>query len=91
MAGTELIICPACGKDIGSLRQVFVYLTKIKKEKIIESKYKDIDPHNYDITVDVTDYKDILDFLNVNHICCRTHMLSTAKLQDLYLSFPISR
>ena len=54
-------------------------------------KYKDIDPHNYDITVDVTDYKDILDFLNVNHICCRTHMLSTAKLQDLYLSFPISR
>ena len=91
MAGTELIICPSCGKDIGSLNPAFVYLTKIKKEKIIEKRYKDLDPHNYDITIDVTDYKDILDFLNISHICCRSHMLSTARLSDLYHSFPIPR
>ena len=90
MAGTSLIIC-SCGKDIASYDDSFNFLTEIKKKKIIEKKYKNINPSVYNMVPDMTDYEDILNFLKFPNICCRLHKLTTASLSDLSHSFPIHR
>lgn len=80
MAGLELILCPECGKDLSSLEQAYEYLTIIKKEKHVD----DTDPRVLQILKSNINYKDILDFLGLDKICCRSHKISEAKIKHLY-------
>jgi len=86
MAGIELMICPSCGKDLGSLEPAYVYLTELKKKWALK-KQENLDTQVYDIISDITDYEDILNSLNIERVCCRTHKLTSAKMRDLYHSF----
>ena len=88
MAGLELMICPSCGKDLGSLEPAYMYLTQLSKEFMLKKpKYKNLDPRVYNITPDTTDYEEILNSLNIERVCCRTHKLTASKMRDLYHSF----
>jgi len=86
MSGLELMICPSCSKDLGSLELVYIFLTKLKKKWALK-KFTKLDTRSYDTTSDITDFEDILNFLNLNKLCCRTHKLTSAKMRDLYHIF----
>lgn len=86
MAGLELLICPSCGKDLGSLEPAYEYLTNLLKDKALK-KHKNLDPRVYDITSNITNYEHILNFLNLERICCRTHKLTSVKMRNLYHAF----
>jgi len=87
MAGLELILCPECGKDLSSLEPAYEYLTGLKKNKILQQKYPDIDASKLDMIPDIADFGGILDYLNLNKMCCRTHKIACAKIRHLYYGY----
>ncbi len=63
------ILCFTCGCPIGDKDDVF---KELKKRKIAETK---------DVNIDCSD---ILEKLDIKNDCCKMHVISANKFEDLY-------
>ena len=79
----EVIIC-TCGKDLGSLIDVYDYCSNIIKEQYKEKylKEKSIDRIMWDPKWDV-ELGSLMDTLNIKLDCCRMNMLSKIKISKI--------
>ncbi len=69
----ELIRCPTCANCLGEYFIAYTKMKQILKQKIEEENNIVIND-NYIFTGKYS-FKEILDLLNIQNYCCRTHMM----------------
>lgn len=79
----ENIIC-TCGKNIGSLIDVYDYCSNRIKEEYIKSQLPDtaIDRIQWNSKWNI-EMGSLMDALHINRDCCRMNMLAKIKLSNL--------
>jgi len=75
------IVCPTCGRDIGSVYDAF-RLTATKKYQAVCGG---IAPDMVALTdVEAVSLKDELDDLGLDTICCRGHLITQVEFKSVY-------
>jgi DNA-directed RNA polymerase subunit N (RpoN/RPB10) len=75
------ILCPECGKSLGEVYPLFIKL----RELFFGKKYKNMKIHPHKLSLVPTENVGfILNSLQVNNFCCRTHILGTMDFDDIY-------
>ncbi len=81
---TSYILSPECGKDLGCTTRAANMLKFKHNEQCLESQNGKIDPSCVELKPDVIgpiDY--ILDFLNINKVCCRMRILCDVDFDNI--------